>query len=151
MTNGTLVASPGAGQSIEAAAAGPGVTGRVRDSAGLTVAQRRANLAGTVTARAARVPRGALLVVVDDVVTSGATLTAAAAALGGTGGAGAGPVLAAVVAATPRRPAARAAPAAVPTAVPTAVSPPSVGRRRAADAGVGPRRLDRLSGPPGSD
>jgi predicted amidophosphoribosyltransferase len=88
-------------------------TGRVRDSAGLTVAQRRANLAGTVTARAARVPRGALLVVVDDVVTSGATLTQAAAALGVTVAAGAGPVLAAVVAATPR-PAARAVPAAFP-------------------------------------
>jgi predicted amidophosphoribosyltransferase len=88
-------------------------TGRVRDSAGLTVAQRRANLAGTVTARAARVPRGALLVVVDDVVTSGATLTQAAAALGVTAAAGAGPVLAAVVAATPR-PAARAVPAAFP-------------------------------------
>ncbi len=88
-------------------------TGRVRDSAGLTVAQRRANLAGTVTARAARVPRGALLVVVDDVVTSGATLTQAAAALGVTAAAGAGPVLAAVVAATPR-PAARVVPAAFP-------------------------------------
>jgi predicted amidophosphoribosyltransferase len=88
-------------------------TGRVRDSAGLTVAQRRANLAGTVTARAARVPRGALLVVVDDVVTSGATLTQAAVALGVTAAAGGGPVLAAVVAATPR-PAARVVPAAFP-------------------------------------
>jgi predicted amidophosphoribosyltransferase len=77
-------------------------TGRVRDSAGLTVAQRRANLAGTVTARALPVPPGALLVVVDDVVTSGATLTQAAGALAATGAAGGGPVLAAVVAATPR-------------------------------------------------
>jgi predicted amidophosphoribosyltransferase len=73
--------------------------GRVRDSAGLGAAQRRANLAGTFV-RAAAPPPGALLVVVDDVVTSGATLTEAAAALA----ADDAPVLAAVVAATPRDP-----------------------------------------------
>jgi predicted amidophosphoribosyltransferase len=77
-------------------------TGRVRDSAGLTVAQRRANLAGTFAVRPAAVPPGALLVVVDDVVTSGATLTLAAAALAATRHDGDTPVLAAVVAATPR-------------------------------------------------
>ncbi len=88
-------------------------TGRVRDSAGLTVAQRRANLAGTVTARARAVPPGAVLVVVDDVVTSGATLTQAATALAASGAAGGRPVLAAVVAATPR-PAPRAVAVASP-------------------------------------
>jgi len=72
--------------------------GRVRDSAGLSAADRRANLAGTFERVPARVPQGALLVLVDDVVTSGATLTEAASALGG----GSTPVLAAVVAATPR-------------------------------------------------
>ncbi len=78
-------------------------TGRVLDSAGLSAAQRRANLAGTFAVLTGReVPRGTLLVLVDDVVTSGATLTEAAAALGGTRQ-GDTPVLAAVVAATPRR------------------------------------------------
>jgi orotate phosphoribosyltransferase-like protein len=42
------------------------------------------------------------VVLVDDVVTSGATLTEAAAALAGIGPADGPPVLAAVVAATPR-------------------------------------------------
>ncbi len=77
--------------------------GRVADSAGLSAAQRRANLAGTFAVHPRReVPRGTLLVLVDDVVTSGATLTEAAAALGGTRRDDT-PVLAAVVAATPRR------------------------------------------------
>jgi predicted amidophosphoribosyltransferase len=77
--------------------------GRVRDSAGLSVAQRRANLAGSFVVDLRRpVPPGAQLVLVDDVVTSGATLTEAGGALerafpGGP------VVLAAVVAATPRR------------------------------------------------
>ena len=53
--------------------------GRVRDSAGLAAHERRANLAGSFAVRG-RPPSG-LLVVVDDVVTSGATLTEAAAAL----------------------------------------------------------------------
>lgn len=83
--------------------------GRVRDSAGLSSAQRRANLAGTF-ALAERVPaaRGGVLVLVDDVVTSGATLTEAAAVLAPAVAPGGPPVLAAVVAATPRAPLRRA-------------------------------------------
>ena len=79
--------------------------GRVRDSAELSVAQRRANLAGTfvVDTRRPAPPPDAQLVVVDDVVTSGATLTEAAAALGRAFPDGP-VVLAAVVAATPKRP-----------------------------------------------
>ncbi|MEX5721634.1 ComF family protein [Geodermatophilus maliterrae] len=77
-------------------------TGRVRDSAGLSVAERRANLAGTFLRRPGAAPPGALLVLVDDVLTSGATLSEAAAALTGTRPDGAPPVLAAVVSATPR-------------------------------------------------
>lgn len=79
-------------------------TGRLRDSAGLTVTERRTNLAGTfalVTGQVA--PPEAVLVLVDDVVTTGATLTEAAAVLTAARGPGAAPVLAAVVAATPRR------------------------------------------------
>jgi predicted amidophosphoribosyltransferase len=80
--------------------------GRVRDSAGLTAGQRRANLAGTFVPYlpVGRPPPGALLVLVDDVVTSGATLTEAAAALAAAGRPDGPPVVAAVVAATPRRP-----------------------------------------------
>ena len=100
-------------------------SGRAADSAGLSAAQRRANLAGTFTLRprSAALPATAVLVVVDDVVTSGATLTEAAGALAPAAGREGPPVLAAVVAATPRR---------------TAVE----GR---AGAGGGP--ADRLSGP----
>jgi predicted amidophosphoribosyltransferase len=75
--------------------------GRVRDSAGLAAHERRSNLAGSFAVRGT-LPRG-LLVVVDDVVTSGATLTEAAAALSVARPPGALPVVAAVVAATPRR------------------------------------------------
>jgi predicted amidophosphoribosyltransferase len=77
--------------------------GRVRDSAGLSAEQRRANLAGTFLRLPAEPAPGALLVLVDDVVTSGATLTEAAAALTAGAAHWASPVLAAVVAATPRR------------------------------------------------
>jgi len=75
--------------------------GRVRDSAGLTAAERRANLAGSFVRTAAAVPE-AVLVLIDDVVTSGATLTEAAAALSAGRRPDAVPILAAVVAATPR-------------------------------------------------
>lgn len=77
--------------------------GRVRDSAELSTAQRRANLAGTFELDRRVLPAGSgLLVLVDDVVTSGATLTEAAAVLARTLAPGGPPVLAAVVAATPR-------------------------------------------------
>jgi len=76
--------------------------GRVRDSAGLSAAQRRVNLTGTFVPAGAA-PAGGLLVLVDDVVTSGATLTEAAAVLDRARSANGTPVLAAVVAATPRR------------------------------------------------
>jgi predicted amidophosphoribosyltransferase len=75
--------------------------GRVRDSARLSVAQRRSNLAGSFVRRPAEVPAGAVLVLVDDVVTSGATLCEAASALASRVPDGP-PILAAVVAATPR-------------------------------------------------
>jgi predicted amidophosphoribosyltransferase len=94
---------------VELAAAGVAATaapvlrrsGRVRDSAGLSAAERRANLGGTFVLRTA-VPAG-VIVLVDDVVTTGATLTEAAAVLAATRRSGDPPVLAAVVAATPRR------------------------------------------------
>ncbi|MGY1835156.1 ComF family protein [Blastococcus sp. SYSU DS0510] len=78
--------------------------GRVRDSSGLSAVERRANLAGTFEVTGARRPPGAVLVLVDDVVTTGATLTEAARALDTAPGAS-GTVVAAVVAATPRAPA----------------------------------------------
>ncbi|MDK3256106.1 ComF family protein [Blastococcus capsensis] len=78
--------------------------GRIRDSAGLSASQRRANLAGTFALDAHRRPAGALLVLVDDVVTTGATLTEAASVLAAGLPPGDLPVLAAVVAATPRSP-----------------------------------------------
>jgi predicted amidophosphoribosyltransferase len=79
-------------------------SGRARDSAGLTAAQRRTNLAGTFAPRRDLPPRppDVVLVLVDDIVTSGATLTEAAAQLAGLAPASGPPVLAAVVAATPR-------------------------------------------------
>ncbi len=77
-------------------------TRRVADQAHLDRAQRAANLAGAieVAGRWHPVVRGSACVVVDDVVTTGATLAEAARALRR---AGAGHVVAATVAATPRR------------------------------------------------
>jgi predicted amidophosphoribosyltransferase len=73
-------------------------TRRVHDSAGLGIAAREANLAGAIAARAAPAGLGAL--VVDDIVTTGATVRACVRALESAGW----PVVgAAVVAATPRR------------------------------------------------
>lgn len=110
--------------------------GRVQDSAGLSVAQRRANLAGTfrLAPDAPRPGPGTLMVLVDDVVTSGATLTEATTMLTRAAHPAGPPVVAAVVAATPR----------------------SAGTRRSAcDLGVvrgGSRHpLDRLSGAESSD
>jgi predicted amidophosphoribosyltransferase len=70
---------------------------RVADQAGLTAADRTANLEGAL--RAKRDLRGARVIVVDDVVTTGATLAEAARALRA---AGAEVPAAAVVAATAR-------------------------------------------------
>lgn len=72
------------------------------DSAGLTAAARAANVSGAMTAHIHDRPnhRGTALVVVDDLLTTGATLVEAARALAAAGR----PVTAAaVVAATPRR------------------------------------------------
>ncbi|MCZ2829705.1 phosphoribosyltransferase family protein [Modestobacter sp. VKM Ac-2986] len=80
-----------------------GRAGRTRDSAGLDAAARRANLTGRFRRLPVPLPPGHRLVLVDDVATSGATLTEAARALTAGGPEGGAPVLAAVVAATPRR------------------------------------------------
>lgn len=77
--------------------------GRVRDSAELSAGQRRANLAGTFALAPGAAAGAGPLVLVDDVVTSGATLTEAGSVLGALAVPGGPPVLAAVVAATPRQ------------------------------------------------
>jgi predicted amidophosphoribosyltransferase len=86
---------------LTGARAAPGVlrlVRKVRDSAGLDVHERAVNLAGALAARPAAPGRCA--VIVDDIVTSGATLREAARALAAAGW----PVVgAAVVAATERR------------------------------------------------
>ncbi len=74
------------------------LAGRVRDSAGLSTAQRAANLAGRMIAAPAT-PRFAVLIV-DDIVTTGATLAEASRALQAAGWPVRG---AAVIAATRRR------------------------------------------------
>jgi predicted amidophosphoribosyltransferase len=71
----------------------------VRDSAGLGVAERAVNLSGAMVAQPPSTA-GATVVIVDDIVTTGATLTEAARALRTAGWEVAG---AAVVAATPLR------------------------------------------------
>ncbi|MEV4614065.1 ComF family protein [Kitasatospora sp. NPDC049258] len=81
-------------------------TRRVADQAGLGAADRRRNLHGALVVppglrgRLARAGRGRRLVLVDDLVTSGASLAEAARALSA---AGHPPVAAATVAAVPRR------------------------------------------------
>lgn len=98
--------------------------GRVRDSAGLSAGQRRANLAGTFALAPGAGPVTGLLVLVDDVVTSGATLTEAGAVLAGLVPPGGLPVLGAVVAATPRQRA-----GAAPVGPPRPLADPSGERR----------------------
>src|SRR5207302_10833979 len=75
------------------------ITRAVRDSAGLGASERFANLGGAMSAAAPAAPETAV-VVVDDIVTSGATLAEAVRALRASGWLVTG---AAVVAATPRR------------------------------------------------
>lgn len=72
-------------------------TRAVRDSAGLTARERGANLAGALRSRPSAELRSATVIVVDDIVTTGATLAEAARALRA---AGATDVRAAVLAAT---------------------------------------------------
>ncbi|SEF96190.1 Phosphoribosyl transferase domain-containing protein [Thermomonospora echinospora] len=72
----------------------------VADQAGLSAAARAANLAGALRVTAARRVHGRRVVVVDDVITSGATLTEATRAIEA---AGAQVMAVATVAATPRR------------------------------------------------
>lgn len=75
---------------------------RVADQAGLDSTARAANLAGAIGLHPGRgvVLPGVACLLVDDVITTGATLTEAARALTG---AGAGQVVAATLAATHRR------------------------------------------------
>jgi len=61
------------------------VHGRRRDSVGLDAAERRANVAGAFRIRSRADPQVAPLVLVDDVVTTGATLAEAARTLHASG------------------------------------------------------------------
>lgn len=83
---------------VRVAPAALGLTRSTRDSAGLGVAERAANLDHAMLARAPVAPASALIV--DDIVTTGATLGEASRALTAAGWSVIG---AAVVAATPRR------------------------------------------------
>jgi predicted amidophosphoribosyltransferase len=73
---------------------------RVADQSGLTAAERVENLVGALEVARPAAVRGERIILVDDVITTGATLTEAARALRA---AGAEVVAAAVIAATRRR------------------------------------------------
>jgi len=73
------------------------LAGPVGDSAGLTAEQRRANLAGRMAALPPPVARDSCPILLDDIVTTGATLAEAGRALAAVGWPPAG---AAVIAAT---------------------------------------------------
>ena len=78
----------------------PGVALRrgARDSVGLRAAERTANLAGRVRVRPGlRPPPGACVLVLDDVLTTGASVAAARAALAGAGVRTAGALVVAAV------------------------------------------------------
>ena len=92
-----LARRAGAACGLRTAAGALALTRQVRDSAGLGATERAANLAHAVLARPA--PAGWTALVVDDIVTTGATLRECSRALGAAGWPVAG---AAVVAATPR-------------------------------------------------
>lgn len=80
------------------------LTRQPRDQAGLTASERRANLRGAL---ACVEPPGGRVIIVDDIITTGATLAEAARALGE---AGVGAVRAAAIAATSRTRVSPAAP-----------------------------------------